>query len=113
LIHSLDIGVSEMQRNFDPMTKQVTRWRESQLSEVSAKLIIYQAFIEGAIDLPKHLAGPVHNLYFNPEHEEFAPRTMWSLSNAFTSALKQLDPLPQFRATAKLGPFLEARDITT
>jgi hypothetical protein len=113
LIHSLEIGVSEMQRNFDPMTKQVTRWRENQLSEVSAKLIIYQAFIEGAIDLPKHLAGPVHNLYFNPEHEEFAPRTMWSLSNAFTSALKQLDPVPQFRATAKLGPFLEARGVTT
>jgi hypothetical protein len=113
LIHSLEIGVSEMQRNFDPMTKQVTRWHESQLSEVSAKLIIYQAFIEGAIDLPKHLAGPVHNLYFNPEHEEFAPRTMWSLSNAFTSALKQLDPVPQFRATAKLGPFLEMRGIAT
>jgi len=79
---------------------------------VSAKLIIYQAFIEGDIDLPKHLAGPVHNLYFNPEHEEFAPRTMWRLSNAFTSALKQLDPVPQFRATAKLGPFLERRAIT-
>jgi hypothetical protein len=38
---------------------------------------------------------------------------MWSLSNAFTSALKQLDPVPQFRATAKLGPFLEARAVTT
>jgi len=109
LIHSLEIGVSEMQRNFEPMTKQVARWRDSQLTDVSAKLIIYQAFIEGDIDLPKHLAGPVHNLYFNPEHEEFAPRTLWSLSNAFTSALKQLDPIPQFRATAKLGGFLESR----
>jgi hypothetical protein len=109
LIHSLEIGVSEMQRNFEPMTKQVARWRESQLTDVSAKLIIYQAFIEGEIDLPKHLAAPVHNLYFNPEYEEFAPRTMWSLSNAFTSALKHLDPIPQFRATAKLGAFLEAR----
>jgi hypothetical protein len=102
-----------MQRNFDPMTKQVARWRESQLTDVSAKLVIYQAFIEGDIDLSKHLAGPVHNLYFNPEPEEFAPRTMWSLSNAFTSALKQLDPVPQFRAAAKLGPFLEARSLLT
>src|SRR5665213_3914884 len=111
LIHSLEIGVSEMQRNFEPMTKQVARWRESQLTDVAATLIIYQAFIEGNIDLPKHLAGPVHNLYFNPEHEEFAPRTMFSLSNAFTSALKQLDPIPQFRATAKLGAFLETRPM--
>ena len=108
LIHSLEIGVSEMQRTFEPMTQQVARWRESQLSDVAAKLIIYEAFIEADIDLPKHLARPVHDLYFNPEHEDFSPRSMWSLSNAFTSALKRLDPVPQFRATAKLGPFLEA-----
>jgi hypothetical protein len=111
LIHSLEIGVSEMQRNFAPMTQQVNRWRESQLTDVAAKLIIYQAFIEAEIDLPKHLAAPVHKLYFNPVHAEFAPRTMWSLSNAFTSALKALDPVPQYRATAKLAPFLEARSL--
>ena len=35
--------------------------------------------------------------------------SLWSLSNAFTSAFKELDPIPQFRATAKLGEFLEAR----
>jgi hypothetical protein len=109
LIHSLEIGVSDMQRNFEPMTEQVRRWRDSQLTDVAARLIIYQAFIEAEIDIPKHLAVPVHKLYFNPEHEEFAPRTLWSLSNAFTSALKQLDPIPQYRATAKLAPFLEAR----
>ena len=44
----------------------------------------------------------------NPQQEEFNSRTMWSLSNAFTSAFKELDPIPQFRATAKLGRFLEA-----
>ncbi len=27
----------------------------------------------------------------------------------FTSAFKELDPIPEFRATAKLGEFLEAR----
>jgi hypothetical protein len=48
----------------------------------------------------------VHRLYFEPQHEEFAARTMWSLSNAFTSAFKHLDPIPQFKATAKLGEFL-------
>jgi hypothetical protein len=49
-------------------------------------------------------------------HEELQPlrltsrsRAIWSLSNAFTSAFKKLDPIPQFRATAKLGEFLEAR----
>jgi hypothetical protein len=42
-----------------------------------------------------------------PQHEDFQPRTMWSLSNAFTSEFKELDPIPQFKATAKLGPYLE------
>ena len=87
------------------------RWRESQPSDVMAKLIIYRAFIEGEIDLTKHLAHPVHDLYFNAPHEEFIPRTMWSLSNVFISALKLIDSTPQFRATAKLGAFLEARVI--
>jgi hypothetical protein len=31
---------------------------------------------------------------------------MWSLSNAFTSAFKELDPIPQFKAAARLAPFL-------
>ena len=44
-----------------------------------------------------------------PQYEEFRPRTLWSLSNAVTSAFKELDPIPQFKATAKLGAFLEER----
>jgi hypothetical protein len=31
---------------------------------------------------------------------------MWSLSNVFTSTFKKLDPIPQFKATVKLGEFL-------
>jgi hypothetical protein len=91
------------------MRQQVERWRAQQLSVEEAKLTIYRAFIEGDLDVPKHLARRVHELYFNPQHEEFEPRTMWSLSNAFTSAFKELDPIPRYKATAKLGGFLEAR----
>jgi hypothetical protein len=43
------------------------------------------------------------------QHEEFQARTLWSLSNAFTSAFKELEPNPQFRATAKLAGFLDSR----
>ena len=91
------------------MRQQVERWRAQQLSAEEAKLTIYRAFIEGGLDVPKYLARRVHELYFSPQHKEFEPRTMWSLSNAFTSAFKELDPIPQFKATAKLGGFLEAR----
>ena len=109
LQNALSIGVDLMQRNFDGMSKQVDAWRETQLSDVAAKLVIYRAFIESDLEVPKHLARPVHDLYFNPQHDEFQPRTLWSLSNAFTSAFKELEPIPQFRATTKLAGFLEQR----
>jgi hypothetical protein len=51
----------------------------------------------------------MHVLYFEPKYEEFRSRAIWSFSNAFTSAFKELDLIPQFKATAKLGEFLEAR----
>ena len=72
-------------------------------------MVIYEAFVEGKLEAPKHLARTVHDLYFEPKYEEFRSRTIWSLSNAFTSAFKELDPIPQFKATAKLGEFLETR----
>jgi hypothetical protein len=107
LVDAISVGVDRMQRNFEPMRRQVETWRAQQLTSATAKLIIYRAFIEDELDAPKHLARRVHELYFAPEHEDFQPRTMWSLSNAFTSAFKELDPIPQFKATAKLGPYLE------
>ncbi len=96
-----------MQRNFEPMRRQVESWRAEQLSAEEAKLTIYRAFIEGDLEVPNHLARRVHDLYFSPQHEEFQPRTMWSLSNAFTSAFKELEAIPQFRATTRLAAFLE------
>ena len=107
LVDVLSIGIDRIQRNFEPMKKQVEAWKGTRIPDESAKLVIYRAFVQGELDVPKHLARRVHDLYFNPEIEEFAPRTTWSLSNAFTSAFKELDPIPQFRATAKLASFLE------
>lgn len=102
----LAVAVDRMQRNFAPMLNQVNAWKEHDLPDAAAKLVIYRAFIEEGLEAPKHLADDVHRHYFEPEHEEFRPRTMWSLSNAFTSAFKDLDPIPRFKATARLAPFL-------
>ena len=88
------------------MRRQVEGWRSSQLDDGAAKLVIYRAFIEGDLEVPRHLARRVHELYFEPQYPEFQPRTIWSLTNAFTSAFKELDPIPQFKATARLGAFL-------
>jgi hypothetical protein len=109
LVDCISVGVNRMQRNFDPMRKQVEAWQRTELTDITAKVVIYEAFVEGKLEAPKHLARTVHDLYFEPKYEEFRSRTIWSLSNAFTSAFKELEPIPQFRATAKLGKFLELR----
>jgi len=109
LIDRVSVEVDRMQRNFEPMRKQVEAWQRSELTDLTAKVGIYEAFVEGKLEAPKHLARTVHDLYFEPKYDEFRLRTIWSLSNAFTSAFKELEPILQFRATAKLGEFLETR----
>src|SRR5579862_394605 len=106
LIDAISVGVDRMQRNFAPMRGQILAWKQTLISTDQVKLVIYRAFVEEALEAPKHLARRVHELYFKPQFEEFVSPTWWSLSNAFTSALKELDPIPQFKSTAKLGPFL-------
>ena len=75
----LAIAVDRMQRHFAPTLNRVNAWQNHELADVAAKVMIYDAF---------------------------KPRTMWSLSNAFTSAFKELDPVPRFKATAALAPYL-------
>ena len=49
----------------------------------------------------------MHEQYFQPVHEEFQARTMWSLSNAFTSAFKEFDMPCISRSLAALRRFYD------
>jgi hypothetical protein len=111
LLPALAYGVDQMQRNFQPMVQDIERWQDSQISDVAARLLIYEAFIEGTMDIPRHLARPVHHAYFNPPHEEFAARSLWSLQNAFTEGFKQLEPIPMVRATNELAGWFAAKKL--
>lgn len=105
LDETLAIAVDRMQRGFEPIGKRIDVWKGFELSDRDAKGIIYDAFIGDQLDAPKHLAKDVHRFYFDPQYDEFKPRTLWSVQNAFTSSFKELDPIPRMRATAKLGEF--------
>src|ERR1044071_3660990 len=109
LIDLISVGVDKIQRNFEPLKTQIRDWREYQLETRNAKEIIYDAFLDSKLGLPRNLMPEVHRIYFNPEVDDFKPRTLWSLSNAFTSAFKELKPVKQFQATARLGDILEDR----
>lgn len=57
LIDCISVGVDRMQRNFEPVRKQVEAWQRSELTDVTAKVVIYEAFVEGKLEAPKHLAS--------------------------------------------------------
>jgi len=105
LLDVISVGVDKMQRNFAPLKRQIQMWQVCELSDEQAKLIIYRAFVEEGY--PRQLIQKTHDHYFIPKHEAFLPRTLWSLSNAFTSAFKELSALKQFQISAKLGGFMQ------
>ncbi len=107
LIDLVSVGVDKIQRNFEPLKTQIRDWHDYRLDDRNAKEIIYDAFLDSKLGLPRNLLPAIHRFYFEPEAEEFVPRTLWSLSNSFTSAFKALKPVKQFQVTAKLGDFLE------
>jgi Domain of unknown function (DUF932) len=102
---ALTIGVDRIQRGWEPLQQQMEHRRTLELSDDQARLHIYDAFLAGRF--PIKLMKPVDQEYFNPSYEEFKPKTLWSLENAFTSTFKKLKPIPQYQATAQLGQFIK------
>jgi hypothetical protein len=105
LVDALSIGVDRIQRNFEPLKASIQFMQERALSDDEARLLIYKAFMEQKF--PRNLMKPVHQGYFESEHEAFKGHTIWSLSNAFTSTFKQLVPVRQYELTARLGKYLQ------
>lgn len=105
---SIALGVDRMHRNFASVQLKVSEWKRTRLLDERAKEIIYDAFTSRSLRLHGKLFRMVDRHYFNPIHQEFEERSMWSLSNAFTSSFKELLPVRQFEATARIAPFLES-----
>ena len=80
------------------MRKQVEAWQRSELTDVTAKVVIYEAFVEDRLEAPKHLARNVHDLYFELKYGVPTEVHLESLQ-PFTSAFKELDPISQSKAT--------------
>lgn len=100
------LGVDRVHRNFSSIERNVDDWQSRLLDDRLAKSVILDAFTDKGLNLPASLLRAVTHHYFEPEYDEFRPRSMWSLSNAFTSGFKELKPVRQFQTTARLTPFL-------
>ena len=82
LIDTLSVAWTEFNGTSSRLQRQVETWRKTQITDDTAKLIFYSAFIDGKLEAPRSLLPEVHRLYFEPQYPEFSARTMWSLSNA-------------------------------
>lgn len=106
LVESLSTGIDRIQRGWQPLREQIEFKRQYELNGQEAQSLIYRAFMEQKF--PVKLLRAVHQEYFvHPSYEDFRAKTIWSLENAFTTAFKQLKPVQQYTATAKLGKFLK------
>lgn len=105
LIESVAIGIDRIHRGFEPLMHSVNVKKTQILSDESAKMLIYEAFMGKGF--PVSLMKKVDRNYFSSPYAEFKERSLWSLENAFTESFKELKPINRFQATAKLGRFLE------
>ena len=102
---SLSLGIDRIRRRFGNLQLEIAEKKAKVLTDGDAESIIYKAFTYGKF--PISLFRTVHQEYFvEPSYKEFAPRTLFSLENAFTSSFKKLQPMQQFEATSKLAKFL-------
>jgi hypothetical protein len=56
IVDVLALGVDRISGDFEPLRREVESWQSSQISDEEAKLVIYRAFIENHLDIPRHLA---------------------------------------------------------
>ncbi len=104
LIESISIGVDRVQRFFQPMRQNILSMKNIVLKDNEAIEFIYNSFMDHK--MPISLIKDVHREYFEPQIEEFQNSTVWSLSNAYTSAFKKLNPVSRYEQTARVGRLL-------
>jgi hypothetical protein len=94
-----------MQRNFEPMRKQVEAWQRSELTDVTAKVVIYEAFVEGKLEAPKHLANT--GIHIRVPHAVRSRMTLRTrrlqtvLSQIFLSARRGYKESPLFKSAVR------------
>ena len=85
----------------------IDRMADFELTDGRAKEIVYDAFMGRRAALPVRLMDDVHRLYFDDEIQlaKFEDRSLWSLNNAFTEAVKGLRAVPQQRYGLEIGRY--------
>lgn len=97
-------GVLKAIEGYRGFSSQIDTWKGKELNLEQAKALILDAAVKGV--MPLHLIPDVLKEWETPKHEEFAPRTMWSLHNAFTEGFKKLRPNVAMESATELANLL-------
>jgi hypothetical protein len=106
LSQEIRLALDRYDQHLTALHGDIDRLKDEGLSDIEAKAVIVDAFRREI--LPVRCFKPVCSDYFHPTDDmiDVAPRTRWGLHNAFTRAIRDLPPIPAFRATTSLGKFL-------
>ena len=94
-----------LEYQFIRLEENVEEMKRKHITVTSAKLITVKAAETGAINSSDII--PVLREFTEPAHEEFKPRTRWSLYNAFTETAKKYTPARADTCYRKLGQLFE------
>ena len=94
-------AVLRFQEHFGRLAGEVERLKNRLVADIEAKALIHDAFSTGL--MPLRFLPEVSQAYFEPEVDQFQPRTAWSLHNAFTGAAKDMPLTTRLPAIQSLG----------
>lgn len=80
-------AVGGLQSFKEAEAERIRRFAMTELTADQADAFILRAYERGILGAHQ-LAGVIH-AWRNPSHDDFQPRTVWSLFNAFTSGMKK------------------------
>lgn len=88
LLPELMGAVGKYTVRYEAMRAVIVELTQTTITDTEAKATIFDAFNSHLMP-GKYMEG-VAKAYFEPLHEEFEPRTAWSLHNAFTEVAKDM-----------------------
>ncbi len=102
---SIDTGIERYLQEAEAMESFIHGLQGREIDDRDAAHTILQTHAEQLINF-RYLED-VDRRWRNPPHEEFAPRTAWSLYNAFTESAKRMTPPRQLRLLTGMRPLFE------
>src|SRR5271157_2970662 len=103
LMDELFRAMDKYEQHYKTLKGEVESLKTYELTEDRAKIILHDVFAQQI--MPVRFFPEVSAEYFADEqrHEEFAPRTAWSLLNAFTEKAKAMPLTTRIKATQLVG----------